>query len=220
MEKLKQEDSDFFETTKFGAASDAICGLMQQVGLPALRIIPGAMEVAGFNSLFADLVASTGICDYRLWFLQGVLPLIKKGEKADWLAKTARSESSNATVRFNLKDGRHRDFVMRTIGMIRQEGAGQSIVCAFISSSGIDFRARDELAFEQGQAMERSRIRQELHKNVSQKLLGAAFGCKLLAGKIKGLNEDFAQQASDLADLLNATVIDLQDLARRGNDYD
>jgi hypothetical protein len=37
--------------------------------------------------------------------------------------------------------------------------------------------------------MERSRIRDELHKNVSQKLLGAAFGCKLLAGKIEELDK-------------------------------
>jgi len=218
MEELKQEDNNSFETAKSGAASDEICGLMQQLGLPALRITPETMEVAGFNSLFADLVASKEIRDYRLWFVEGVLPLIKKGEKADWLAKAARSESSNASVRFTLRDGRKRDFEMQTMGMTKQEAAGPSIICAFISLSGKDSQTRDELAFAQGQAMERSRIRQELHKNVSQKLLGAAFGCKLLAGKIKGLNESFAQQASDLADLLNTTVIDLQDLTRRGSD--
>jgi signal transduction histidine kinase len=220
MEQLKHEDSNSFETTGSRAASDGICRLMQQLGLPALRITPETMEVAGFNGLFADLLASRGIRDYRLWFVEGVLPLIKKGEKADWLAKAARSESSNASVRFTLRDGRKRDFEMQTMGMTKQEAAGPSIICAFISSSGKDSQTRDELAFAQGQAMERSRIRRELHKNVSQKLLGAAFGCKLLAGKIKGLNEDFAQQASDLADLLNTTVMDLQDLTRRGSDYD
>jgi hypothetical protein len=220
MEELKQEDSNSFETAKSGAASDEICCLMQQLGLPALRLAPETMEVAGFNSLFADLVASTGIGDYRLWFVEGVLPLIKKGEKAGWLAKIARSEPFNAPVRFTLRAGRKRDFEMRTIGMIKQEAAGQSIVCAFLSSSGMDSQTRHEFAFAQGQAMERSRIRKELHKNVAQKLLGAAFGCKLLAGKIKGLNEGFAQQASDLADLLNTTVIDLQNLTRGGGNYD
>ena len=216
----KMVDSNSLEKTKSEAASDGICRLMQQLGLPALRITTETMVVAGFNCLFADLVASTGIRDFRLWFVEGVLPLIKKGEKADWLAKAARSESSNASVRFTLRDGRKRDFEMQTMGMTKQEAAGPSIICAFISSSGKDSQTRDELAFAQGQAMERSRIRRELHKNVSQKLLGAAFGCKLLAGKIKGLNEDFAQQASDLADLLNTTVMDLQDLTRRGSDYD
>jgi hypothetical protein len=215
------EDSNSLEKTKSEAASDGICCLMQQLGLPALRITPETMAVAGFNCLFADLVASTGIRDFRLWFVEGVLPLIKKGEKADWLAKTARSESSNVAVRFTLWGGRKRDFEMRTIGMIKQESAGQSIVCAFLSLSGVGSRTEDEeSAFARGQAMERSRIRQELHKNVSQKLLGAAFGCKLLAGKIKGLNEGFAKQASDLADLLNTAVMDLQDLTRRGSDYD
>jgi signal transduction histidine kinase len=68
--------------------------------------------------------------------------------------------------------------------------------------------------------MERSRIRDELHKNVSQKLLGAAFGCKVLAGKVRGLDDGFAQQASDLAELLNTAVIDLQNLTRRTADYD
>jgi signal transduction histidine kinase len=218
MEELKQEDSNSFETAKSGAASDEICRLMQQLGLPALRIARETMEVAGFNSLFADLVASKEIRDYRLWFVEGVLPLIKKGGKADWLAKIGKSESSNAPVRFTLRDGRKRDFEMRTIAMTRQEAPEQSIVCTFVSSFGIDSQTRDELAFAQGQAMERSRIRQELHKNVSQKLLGAAFGCKLLAGKIKGLNAGFAQQASDLADLLNTAVMDLQTLTRRESD--
>jgi len=220
MEELKPRDGNSFEPTKSGAASDWICRLMQQLGLPAVRITAETMEVAGFNSLFADLVASTRIRDYRLWFVEGVLPSIDKGQRADWLATTARSETSNLPIRFTLSDGRKRDFEMRTIGMIEQQAAGQSVVCAFISSSGMNSRTRDEFAFAQGQAVERSRIRKELHKNVSQKLLGAAFGCKLLAGKIKGLNEGFAQQASDLADLLNTTVIDLQNLTRSGSNYD
>jgi hypothetical protein len=48
----------------------------------------------------------------------------------------------------------------------------------------------------------------------------AAFGCKVLAGKVQGLNDGFAQQASDLAELLNTAVIDLQNLTRRTEDYD
>jgi signal transduction histidine kinase len=67
--------------------------------------------------------------------------------------------------------------------------------------------------------MERSRIRSELHQNVSQKLLGAAFGCKLLAGKIGELNKGLGQAASDLAELLNGTVVDLQNLTRSEQDF-
>ena len=62
--------------------------------------------------------------------------------------------------------------------------------------------------------MERCRIRNELHKGVSQQLLGAAFGCKLLAGKVVALSEDLGKEASDLAELLNEAVLELQNLVR------
>jgi hypothetical protein len=54
---------------------------MQQIGLPALRIVPETMEVAAFNRLFADLIVSTGIGDHRLRFVEGVLPSLNKDEK-------------------------------------------------------------------------------------------------------------------------------------------
>ena len=67
-------------------------------------------------------------------------------------------------------------------------------------------------SFLEGRELERGRIRRELHKEVSQNLLGAAFGCKLLAGKVAKLNESLGKEVSDLAELVNNAVIELQNL--------
>jgi hypothetical protein len=215
MKQSKLEDGNSFEETNSGTSSDWICSLMQQLGLPALRIAPETMKVTAYNRLFVDLIASAGIGDYRLWFVDGVLPCMNKDERAGWLAAAARFESANARVWFRLRGRRKRNFEMRSAGKIQQETVDPLIACVFIPSPAGDPRTNDPPGFARGRAMERSRIRDELHKNVSQKLLGAAFGCKVLAAKIEGLDEGWARQASDLAELLNTTVIDLQNLTRR-----
>jgi hypothetical protein len=220
MKQLRQEERNSCEETNSGTSSDWICRLMQHIGLPALRISPETMEVTAFNRLFADLIVSTGIADYRLWFVDGILPSMNKDERADWVAAAARFEPAKARVRLSLRRGRKRNFEMRSAGRIQQETVDALIACVFIPSSAADPRTSDQPGFSRGRAMERSRIRDELHKNVSQKLLGAAFGCKVLAGKVRGLDDGFAQQASDLAELLNTAVIDLQNLTRRTADYD
>jgi hypothetical protein len=72
MKQLRQEERNSCEETNSGTSSDWICRLMQHIGLPALRISPETMEVTAFNRLFADLIVSTGIADYRLWFVDGI----------------------------------------------------------------------------------------------------------------------------------------------------
>ena len=57
-------------------------------------------------------------------------------------------------------------------------------------------------------------MRNELHQGVSQQLLGAAFGCKVLAGKVATLSEELGKEASDLAELVNGAVIELQNLVQ------
>jgi len=218
MKHSKQKGRNSFEETNSATSSDCICFLMQQIGLPALRILPETMEVAAFNHLFADLIASAGIGEYRLWFVDGVLPSMNKDERAVCVAAVARFEPASARVQFRLRGGRKRNFELRITGKIPQETVDPLTACVFIPSPAADTQMRDQPGFARGRAIERSRIRDELHKNVSQKLLGAAFGCKVLAGKIEGLDEDFAQQASDLAELLNTAVIDLQNLTRRSED--
>jgi len=218
MKNSKEGGGNSFEETNSGTSSDWICCLMQQLGLPALRIVPETKRVTAFNRLFVDLIASAGIGDYRLWFVEGVLPCMNNDEREEWVAAAERFESASARVKFRFRGGRKRNFEMRSAGKIRQETVEPLIACVFIPSPAANPGTNDRPGFARGQAMERSRIRDELHKNVSQKLLGAAFGCKVLAGKIERLDEDLAQQASDLAELLNTAVIDLQNLTRRSED--
>jgi signal transduction histidine kinase len=200
-------------------SSDEICLLMQQLGLPALRIVPGTMEVIASNDLFADLMASMAMRDMRLWFLEVVLPCMNQDQKAEWSAAAARFEPARALVQLTLMDGREAEFEMRSAPMIGQTAAGPSTVCVFVTSLSVSASQKFESGIAQGQAMERSRIRKELHRNVSQKLLGAAFGCKLLAGKVGVIDKGFGETASDLAELLNVAVVDLQNLTRREQDY-
>jgi hypothetical protein len=218
MKELKKS-SNSFEARRPEESLDEICHLMQQIGLPALRIAPDTMEVVAFNDLFADLMASTRIRDTRLWFVEAIMPSMNEGEKAEWVAAAARFEPANSLVRFTLMDGRKTEFEMRSAGTIGPAAVRQLILCVFVPSSAASFGKKYESGIAQGKAMERSRIRNELHQNVSQKLLGAAFGCKLLAGKIGGVNQGFGQAASDLAELLNAAVVDLQNLTRCEQDY-
>lgn len=215
---MEEKISSSFALRNPDPQSDEICSFMQQMGLPALRIVPDTMEVAGANDLFAALVASAGIRDSRLWFVEVVMPSMSECEKAEWVAAAVSLESAKAFVRFALKDGRKEEFEMRSARATGQEAVQHSIVCVFVPSSGASARKKDESGIAKGQAMERARIRNELHQNVSQKLLGAAFGCKLLAGKIGGLNKGLAQEASDLAELLNAAVVDLQNLTQCGQE--
>ena len=217
MEKINEESGRSSPAEKLESSPDKTCHLMQQIGLPALRLAPVSLEVLAFNGLFADLMDAGKNRDYRLWFVEGVLPSLGGGEKESWVAKTARTESAQVAVQFTSRGNRRLYFEMRSTRLI-ERGGGQSIICVFISSFGGGSRKPAESAIAKGREMERSRIRDELHGNVSQKLLGAAFGCKLLAGKIGGLNENLATQASELAELLNTAVVDLQNLTRANSE--
>jgi signal transduction histidine kinase len=214
----QRTDSDSFKSMKSEASSGEICSLMQEIGLPGLRLVPGTFEVAAFNDLFADLVASVEVRDHRRWFIEGVLPLMTKSQKANWTAAVANSEPVDAHLDFTRLDGSKTEFQMRSVRSMWNDADGRSILCVFVPCSGASFETEYNLGFAEGQEMERSRIRNELHRNVSQKLLGVAFGCKLLAEKIEKVNEDLSKEASDLAKLLNGSVVDLQNLTRREQD--
>jgi signal transduction histidine kinase len=213
------ETSNSFEVAKPELSRDEMCYLMQQIGLPALWIEAGTMEVVAFNDLFADLAASTKIRDTRLWFVEAVMPTMNDDEKTEWAAAAAGLKPASLLVRFTSMDGRKTELEMRSAGAIRRSEAGQLILCVFVPSSAAFTRKKFEAGVAQGKAMERSRIRNELHQNVSQKLLGAAFGCKLLAGKVAEVNQGLGQTASDLAELLNGAVVDLQNLTRGEQDF-
>jgi signal transduction histidine kinase len=103
---------------------------------------------------------------------------------------------------------------MRTIAPVDAARSSNSIICVFIPIAGPVFEQfRDEYLSE-GEESERLRIRNELHRGISQQLLGAAFGCKKLAIKIARLNDELGKEAAELAELVNAAVSELQALVR------
>jgi hypothetical protein len=217
--KELSETGNSLELTKPEVSRDEMCDVMQQIGLPALWIEAHTMEVVACNDLFANLAASTKIRDTHDWFVEAVMSTMNEDEKAEWVAAAAELKPASSLVRFTSMDGQKTEFEMRSAGAIGRRSVRRLILCVFVPSSAAFAGGRFESGVAQGKAMERSRIRNELHQNVSQKLLGAAFGCKLLAGKIGEVNKGLGQAASDLAELLNGTVVDLQNLTRSEQDF-
>jgi signal transduction histidine kinase len=191
-----------------------VCTLLQEFGLPAVRVKPASAEVIEFNGLFSSLIKVASSLDYRLWFVEGVLPNITCADRARWEAALAERTPVQVQVAFKSVDGRVLDFEMRSAASVGQKKFGQSILCVFIPFTNPVFERVCAARLSEGRELERCRIRNELHKGVSQQLLGAAFGCRLLAGKVVRLSEDLGKEASDLAELLNEAVLELQNLVQ------
>lgn len=196
---------------------EEVCTLLQEFGLPAVRVKPVSAEVIEFNGLFSSLITLINMAaplDYRLWFVEGVLPHITRADRARWEAALADRTPVQVQVAFKSVDGRVLDFEMRSSASAAQKKFGQSILCVFIPYTNPFFERVYAAHLSEGRELERCRIRNELHKGVSQQLLGAAFGCRLLAGKVVKLSEDLGKEASDLAELLNEAVLELQNLVQ------
>jgi len=125
---------------------------------------------------------------------------------------TGNDQRRSRAAGYKSVDGPDLDFEMRSFASLGQKKFGRSILCVFIPFSNPIFERIRNAHFSEGRELERCRIRNELHKGVSQQLLGAAFGCKLLAGKVATLNKGLGKKALDLAELLNEAVLELQNL--------
>jgi hypothetical protein len=191
---------------------EEICQLLQEIGLPAVRVKQRSAEVIEYNELFSSLVNVAAPLDYRLWFVEGVLPHFAPGDRSRWDAALTDRTPAQVHVAFKSDDGRVLDFEMRSSAFVGQKKLGQSFLCVFIPYTSPFFERICDAHLAEGRELERSRIRNELHKGVSQQLLGAAFGCKVLAGRVVTLSEDLGKEASDLAELLNEAVLELQKL--------
>ena len=189
-----------------------VFAILQELGFPAVRVKQASAEVIEFNGLFSSLVNATAPPDYRLWFVEGVLPHVTSADRARWEAALADQTPVQIHVAFRSVDGRTLDFGMRSFASPGQKKFGRSILCIFTQFTNPVFEHVYKAHLSEGRELERCRIRDELHKGVSQRLLGAAFGCKLLAGKVATLSNDLGKEASDLAELLNEAVVELQSL--------
>ena len=192
---------------------DEVCTLLQQVGLPAVRVKPVSAEVIGFNELFASLVNAETPFDDRISFSEAVLRRLAAADRASWEAAFANQTPVQVHVGFKSTDGGVLKFEMRSFAYAGSKKSSQSILYVFIPLVAPTLKRVCD-ARSEGQELERRRIRSELHKGVSQQLLGAAFGCKILAGRVAILNEDLEKEASDLANLVNEAVIELQNLVQ------
>jgi signal transduction histidine kinase len=71
---------------------------------------------------------------------------------------------------------------------------------------------RSEDLTQKSLMLERERLRQKWHDGPSQKLLGLAFGTKLLAIKLAKIDSDLATEADRIAELTNEAVQELQEI--------
>jgi len=200
------------------ARREEVCTLLQEIGLPAVRIKAAGAEVIEFNDLFSSLANGAAPLDCRLWFRERVLLRMTSADRNCCETAFAHGTPVRVHVAFDSVDGRALDFEMRSFSLLGQKKLGQSILCVFIPFTTPIFERVCETHVSEGRELERCRIRNELHKGVSQTLLGAAFGCRLLAGKVAALSESLGKEASDLAELVNEAVVELQNLVHSSQD--
>jgi hypothetical protein len=190
------------------------CRLLQEIGFPAARINTESGALIETNESFRNLLAGRLTQNETNSFIQRVLPGIMSTERDRWDAAFTNGEPAQFRVQLQSSGGQTSDFVMRASAVADSTQSVKSIICVFIQIAGPVFeRIRHEQLFE-GEDSERGRIRDELHKGVSQQLLGAAFGCKVLAIRISRLDAELGREAAALAELVNATVTQLQAMVR------
>jgi signal transduction histidine kinase len=193
---------------------DDLCTLVQEIGLPAVRVELVSADVVGMNALFLALVNAEAPLEDRVSFVERVLPRLSPADRTSWEAAFANQRPLEVPVQFRSVDGRSLDFDMRSCAVLDRQKLVQTFLCVFVPLSTPTFERVCDESLSEGRELERSRIRQELHRGVSQQLLGAAFGCKVLAGRIAPFNEELAKEASDLAELVNGAVTELQSLVQ------
>jgi hypothetical protein len=192
--------------------------LFQEIGLPAVRIKTVTAEVIDFNELFASLVQGAAPLDARRSFVKNVLPNVNEADRGRWTSAFAHRTPVQVHVAIKSAEGKAVEYEMRSFASLGQKRFARSILCLFIPFTNSIFERVCDAHLSEGRELERTRIRNELHKSVSQQLLGAAFGCKLLATKVGTLSEDLGKEASYLADLVNEAVIELQKLVQSTQD--
>jgi signal transduction histidine kinase len=191
-----------------------VCPLLQEIGLPAARLDPVTAEVIECNELFSSLIHPAVSLEQRLWFVEGVLPRLNAADKLTWQIAFAGRTPVQILAEFVSLDGQTSEFELRSSAFAGGGKVTESLLCVFVSLTTPIFERRCDARLSEGEELERTRMRNELHRGVSQQLLGAAFGCKVLAGKVAKLNENLGKEAAALAELVNEAVNELQSLVK------
>src|SRR3981081_2426083 len=115
-----------------GNKSDPVCAVLQELGLPAVRIASGTAEVLNSNELFSSLINASALPDRRLWFVEGIVRYLSAAERAEWEAAFSNRTPIQIYVRLNPPNGRPADSVMWAIRPVTQAPVNHSMVCVFI----------------------------------------------------------------------------------------
>jgi hypothetical protein len=190
------------------------CDLLQELGLPAVKVKTISGEVVEYNRLFLRLVDPEAGRESRRWFTDFVQPKIAAADKDRWEIARNQRTPVQVQVSFGAINEEQLDFEMRSFAEPAKGGLSDATICIFIPLTGPVLERLFNAYTATGCALERERIRDELHRGISQQLLGAAFAWKTLAHKVAMLDDSLGHEASDLAVLLNDAVRDLQNLMR------
>jgi hypothetical protein len=194
--------------------SPGYCDLFEEFGFPAVKVKTRNAEVIQYNKLFLRLVDPEAIRESRCWFTDCVRPKIATRDKDQWEAAFDKGTSAHAQVSFGSIDEDELIFEMRSFAESGNDEFSDTTICIFIPLTGPVLERLFDAYIAKGCDLEKKRIRDELHKGISQQLLGAAFAWKILADKVATLDKSLGNEASDLAILLNDAVRDLQILMR------
>ena len=109
-----------------------ICAILQEINLPSVRVEPVTAEVLEHNELFSSLVHPVSSRNYRLWFVEGVLPHLASTDRSRWEADFANETSHSLPVSFTAADGRIANYKMHSVPAPGNKNFVQSIVCVFV----------------------------------------------------------------------------------------
>ena len=93
---------------------DEVCALLQEIGLPAVRVEPVNADVIGLNALFLSLVNAGALLEDGVSFVEGVLPRLAPADRTSWEAAFANQRPLEVPIGFRSVDGRSLDFEMRS----------------------------------------------------------------------------------------------------------
>jgi signal transduction histidine kinase len=175
----------------------AVCDLLQSLRLPAMVVEPVTGNVTISNSLFDELIGLTSTDDLRTAFSERIWARLPSQDQNRW--SKAVSSGDAVLIFFSIDESVENLTAIWSTPI--HDPTGQAALCVFFRS---DRPSEGPELIAKGRELERRRLKQELHANFSQELIGAAFGAKLLADKLEqGSQHELAQSACALTALLN-----------------
>jgi signal transduction histidine kinase len=184
----------------------AVCDLLQSLGLPALVVEPVTGNVTTSNSLFAEFIGLTSTGELRNSFSERIWVSLASQDQNRWSQAVS---SGKAILTFCSIDELAENITVIWSAPI-QSSSEQAVLCVLFRS---DSSGERQQLIAKGRELERQRLKEALHANFAQELLGAAFGAKLLADKLEqGRQGELAQSASALTRLLNRMAEQLPSL--------